>query len=242
MGTAVKYISPEIHFQLKEELYLKVRNFEKRIFTDDQVRKLPILENHHPLADEWKYRTKSLTRMTRFIHRISPESVLDIGCGNGWLIGQLSTILGSTKYTGIDVNKVELEQANRLFGNKLNQFLYLDPVEDLPPDSEHFDLIILNASVQYFQNLSSIISRCQSWLKEGGHIIINDSPFYENAEAAKAASDRSRKYYRSTGFEKMADFYFHHSFEELIDLGFKKYSSGVSFTSYAFPLFIYQKP
>ena len=45
-----------------------------------------------------------------------PENakILDVGCGNGWFSGQLAAI-ASAKVYALDLNRMELEQAARIF-------------------------------------------------------------------------------------------------------------------------------
>jgi ubiquinone/menaquinone biosynthesis C-methylase UbiE len=83
-----------------------------------------------------------------------------------------------------------------------------------------FDIVVFAASIQYFPSLSQIIGRTISILNPGGEIHILDSPFYPDSEIT-SAERRSDAYYRSTGFEEMTKFYFHHSLESIKRFDYK---------------------
>jgi ubiquinone/menaquinone biosynthesis C-methylase UbiE len=140
-------------------------------------------------------------------------NILEVGCGNGWLSAQLANIENSL-VTGIDINDEELEQAQRVFKNTGNlHFISGDLRENIVQDNI-FDIIIFAASLQYFPSVNEIINRALKQLTLQGEIHIIDTHFYTAAETA-AAKQRTENYFASVGFETMANFYFHHSINEL---------------------------
>ena len=48
-----------------EQTYLKIREQENRIYTDEELKKLPEIEYTHPLKVEWKLREKSMNRLIK---------------------------------------------------------------------------------------------------------------------------------------------------------------------------------
>jgi len=50
-----------------EELYIAVRQQEKRIYTDEQLQLLPDID--HIYYDEWKIRKRSSERLTAYLQR-----------------------------------------------------------------------------------------------------------------------------------------------------------------------------
>jgi 2-polyprenyl-3-methyl-5-hydroxy-6-metoxy-1,4-benzoquinol methylase len=195
-----------------EQQYLSLRRKEGRLYTDAELIKLPLLPQGHPLRKEWKLRGKSASRLVRHISvQQRPLSILEIGCGNGWLSNQLAQVEG-TLTTGVDINEEEVEQAKRVFTRPNLQFLYGDIRAGVI--DEVYDVIVFAASFQYFKNADKILKVCFNYLKDGGEVHIIDTQFYE-LEKCTEASKRSRNYFAQSGFPQMEEFYFHHSLNDL---------------------------
>lgn len=101
-------------------------------------------------------------------------NILDIGCGTGQLIGEISEKYNNYSYLGIDVANNMIEEAKKNnSGIKAN--FKVCPVEDFFTE-EKYDVIICTHSIPYFprkeEMLVKISGMCQ---KEGKVIIINSS-------------------------------------------------------------------
>lgn len=205
----LNFISPiDAEFEVA---YLKIRRIENRVYTDDEVKLLPASKKQ---TSEWKLRAKSADRFKRYLAEQHAESLLlEIGCGNGWFTNFCSNQV--KKAVGVDINSTELKQATKLFGKEKTQFYYWN-LFDKSPFVELFDLIVLNASVQYFEDFKSLVNRLKSLLKKGGEIHIIDSPFYKKTEIS-SAKERTQAYYAERGASNMAKQYFHHDIKEVAD-------------------------
>lgn len=198
-----------------EDLYIAVRQQEKRIYTDEQLQLLPDID--HIYYDEWKIRKRSSERLTAYLAKKRRFlKILEVGCGNGWLSAKLSNIPNS-RVTGLDINQLEIEQANRVFKKDNLEFIY-DSFNDNTFDSEKFDVIVFAASLQYFPSVINVLKQALTILRAGGEVHIIDTPFYTPDDAEKA-DERSHKYYAALGIPEMAEHYFHHSISEF--WGFK---------------------
>lgn len=198
-----------------EELYIAVRQQEKRIYTDEQLQLLPDVD--HVYYDEWKIRKRSSERLTEYLaSRDKSLKILEVGCGNGWLSAKLANIPG-TKVTGLDINQVEIDQANRVFKRDNLEFVY-DSFTESAFENEQFDTIVFAASLQYFSSVINVMKQALAMLKKGGEVHVIDTPFYKPDETGKA-TERSQQYYTSLGIPEMAEHYFHHSISEF--WGFK---------------------
>ena len=103
-----------------EEIYIASRQSENRIYTDEQVAQLPFISPHHIHYDEWQARKRSSDRLKNYLeNKNKPLSILEIGCGNGWLSAKLAALKNST-VTGIDINKTEVSQAREVFSGMTN--------------------------------------------------------------------------------------------------------------------------
>lgn len=202
-----------VHSQEKfEQQYISLRQKEGRVYSDGEVLQLPFLPKNNPLKKEWAIRRFSSKKLITYLtKKKKPLSILEVGCGNGWLSAKLASIKNATG-TGLDINELELAQAKRIF-SKLNlSFIHGDIRNDI--DEESYDIIVFAASFQYFLSVQEILNSCLSHLKKGGEIHITDTQFYTKEEAFKAKK-RSLNYFNEAGFPSMSNYYFHHELDEL---------------------------
>jgi len=204
--------SPEMF----EKVYLQVRKAERRLYTDDEVKNLPDIITGHPHSAEWEQRKESCERFIKYLdkkHR--PLAIFEIGCGNGWFSAQLAKNT-SWKVIGMDINKVELDQAARVFEKKPNLEFISGDIRSCQLMHNIFDVIVFASSVQYFSSIVEIMKDAFLFLKTGGEIHILDTPFYHSGEMDDARQ-RTKAYYTSLGFPESASYYFHHNMKNLED-------------------------
>jgi len=195
------------------ELYHAARGAEGRVLGDAIVANLPSSGARTPHADEWRVRGRSLERV---LHALTdaPRRVLEVGCGNGWFSARLAEA-GHT-VTGLDTGAAELAQAARVFAHLPITWVLGDPWSAALAE-KRYDLILFAASLQYFPDLRTLFARCREMLTSGGGILIVDSSFYPNDEAAHAARARSVAYYASIGGAEMGAYYHHHTRQALME-------------------------
>ncbi|MEQ8425346.1 MAG: methyltransferase domain-containing protein [Cyclobacteriaceae bacterium] len=204
-----------------EELYLKLRTKEGRLYPDEVVKLLPEISSTHMLNKEWRIRELSAKKLASYLKAqgtINPV-ILDVGCGNGWLTNYLSTRLPAV-HCGIDVNKTELEQAARLFGNSHKVFFVYGYISIAQLPKGEVDYILLTSSIQYFKNLNQVITNLLPSLTSKGEIHIMDSPIYKTSEVSNARN-RTRAYFEGQGFGEMNNWYHHHTWADLESFNFK---------------------
>jgi SAM-dependent methyltransferase len=195
------------------DLYLRVREKEGRLYPDDVATRLPDISTDHPLRIEWRARADSLRRLLRYCGRLpQPVSILELGCGNGWLSSRIGSLPG-VRVWGLDRTGIELTQATRLFKADNIAFLSAD-IFSSPFLLESFDIIILASVIQYFPDLPALLRSLSSLLTPRGEIHLLDSPLYTEAQIAFARA-RTHDHYSALGFPEMADHYFHHTVSSL---------------------------
>lgn len=199
---------------LFEKKYIQVRALESRLYTDEELVHLPDIGPTHPRCREWQLRKQSARRLVRYFSRRKTSlDILEIGCGNGWLTHQLADIPGAT-VIGVDINFTELQQAARVFSNDPNlRFIHGDIRSGLLEDLR-FDYILFAATLEHFPSAKKILHLCLPHLKRGGEIHLIDTPFCK-PEEVKLEERRTLAYYTSFGYPEMADYYFHHTFDDL---------------------------
>ena len=198
---------------MKPDLYLRVREKEGRLYSDDIVRNLPSIPASHPTAGEWKARSASASRLSRYLARFPGQRrILDLGCGNGWLANLLSA--SGRSVVGLDQNRYELMQAARVFSSSTDLLFVESDIFSAPFEKEVFDFVIIASSLQYFSQVAVLLETLGHYLKPEAEIHIIDSPLYRD-DQVESAIKRSREYYAGLGFPEMADFYFHHALSTL---------------------------
>jgi len=113
--------------------------------------------------------------MRHFAFAKKALSILEVGCGNGWLSHHLASIPGH-RVLGLDRDLQVLQQAARVFRHQSNlKFMcgdfYSGIIQGLT-----FDAIIFAASIQYFPSLETVLTAALLQLKEEGEIHILDTP------------------------------------------------------------------
>lgn len=191
------------------DLYLCVREREGRLYPDDVVSRLPEFRGDTQLTAEWRIRANSISQLTQYLaRRERPLTILELGCGNGWLSSQLSRI-PETRVWGLDRFSSELIQARRVFRHPNMAFLTAD-IFTPPFSSKTFDVVVLASVIQYFPDLAQLIKSLQQLIDHEGEIHIIDSPIYRQEEIPHAR-ERTEAYYTGLGFPEMAGYYYHHS-------------------------------
>jgi 2-polyprenyl-3-methyl-5-hydroxy-6-metoxy-1,4-benzoquinol methylase len=191
-----------------EKIYLSIRAKEERIYTDEQLHGLPKIEHTHIYNHEWKIRKESADRLLNYLQKKEKAlTILEIGCGNGWLSAKLAQLKGS-HVIGIDINSYEIDQAGRVF-NYANLHFETVGIEFLENTASKFDIIVFAASIQYFPSLKEIVRCAKEKLTRGGEIHILDTNFYQ-PNTVKVAIQNSVNYFQNRGYPEMNAHYFHH--------------------------------
>lgn len=99
-----------------------------------------------------------------FIKNIKPgDSVLDIGCGNGFLDYQIINRVKVGKLTGIDISKESIQFAKEHYKSPNLQFIQGNALKKFPDGK--FDVIILSNVIEHIEErvgfLKDIISKIQ---------------------------------------------------------------------------------
>jgi len=214
-----------------EEIYLLLREKENRLYSENLIKNLPEIPKDHPLQSEWLVRKTSLDLLVGYlVGQNAAKRILEVGCGNGWLSNRLAQKLPA-EICGVDVNEFELKQAAAVFAGQNLSFVYASAWNLVFPPAA-FDVIILASSVQYFPDLTNLLEKLLEFNTLDGEIHILDSPFYRSVQQSEAAQRRSRDHFNALGFPQMADHYFHHTFNSLINFNFSLLYNPTSLSAY----------
>ncbi len=154
-----------------------------RRYTDAEVAGLPYIDREHPQSPAWALRQASCRRLVRYLCEVKvAASILEVGCGNGWLSHQLSSVPAS-RVVGLDLNFIELQQAARVFRKPNLKFIYGDFYSDIL-EGLSFDIIVFAAMIQHYAPLDRMVREALPYLRPRGEIHILDSRLYEPDLAA----------------------------------------------------------
>ncbi|OGE34553.1 hypothetical protein A3C32_04385 [Candidatus Daviesbacteria bacterium RIFCSPHIGHO2_02_FULL_41_14] len=96
-----------------------------------------------------------------------PKKILDIGCGDGFYLYLLSSVIPSAEIIGIDPDPKALKSAKRnLLGDKIE--LKKGSIYKLPFKDESFDLIIVSEVLEHLENDAKGISEVYRILRPSG--------------------------------------------------------------------------
>jgi ubiquinone/menaquinone biosynthesis C-methylase UbiE len=216
LSTPLNYIEnipTEIADNDFEALYLAVRKYEGRVYTNEEVSQLPDISTSHKYNNEWQLRKRSAGRLMAYLaKKDTPLKILEIGCGNGWLSAKLTEIPGA-QVTGLDINLTEINQARRVFNKEGLRFVN-GTIDGDKLQNERFDVIVFAAVLPYFSSVAGTLQMALDKLYSRGEVHIIDTNFY-TADNVTNAIQRCRDYYNAMELPSMAGRYFHHQLKEL---------------------------
>jgi SAM-dependent methyltransferase len=192
--------------------YLRAREREGRLLPDAVVAVLPDVARGHPLEREWRQRADSADRLLTYLRRRRPSTIVELGCGNGWLANRMASVAGAV-VVGMDLNAVELGQARRVFGGRPNLRFAAGDISDGALPVERPDLVIMASVIQYLPAPADLVAALLHVVAPGGEVHVLDSPIYRPADVA-AARQRTGQHYARLGVEEMAERYHHHAWDE----------------------------
>lgn len=137
----------------------------------------------------------------RYIGENRYHSILDVGCGNGYLLIKLSSKTKSV--IGIDNSRKLLSVASHNITGLSNvTAVYGDISQKLPFNSASFDVIIANMVLQYLPSLERISSESARVLKKNGvFIVVMDHPCHAlYLRAQELAGSKNDKFLTSASY------------------------------------------
>jgi trans-aconitate methyltransferase len=107
-------------------------------------------------------------------------SFLDLGCGNGWVVRNVTKNSLCSRAVGIDGAKQMIAKAESSGGDA--KYILAD-INSFNSD-EKYDLIHSMEVLYYLKDPSIIVQKIsESWLNEGGRLIVGIDLYYENADS-----------------------------------------------------------
>jgi len=138
------------------------------------------------------------------VKTLSPSSIIDIGCGEGWLVNALAN--DNKNVLGIDAIPAFIKYAKK---HRKGRYKVL-PYEELAstPLDENFDLAICNFSLLGKESVELVINQLPTILKsKGGLLVQTPHPCFSNANYTDGWCTGSWQGF-NTAFKDPAPWYF----------------------------------
>jgi len=159
-------------------------------------------------AWQWQIRARTFRFMEKHLFPKIEKShpggcdILDIGAGNGWLSYRLAKRGHRPVAVDLLANDTDGLGAARHYFDAVRPFLrFRAEMDSLPFMPAQFDVVIFNASLHYSVDYRRTLQEALRCLRQGGHMIVADSPFYWNEESGqKMLQEKRAAFDRKYGF------------------------------------------
>jgi ubiquinone/menaquinone biosynthesis C-methylase UbiE len=102
-------------------------------------------------------------------------SMLDIGCGTGWALGQAAKLNGDNgTFCGVDLSEKMIEKANENFKGRENFHFIKANAEEIPFEDNRFDIIICTNSFHHYLHPDKALKEMHRLTKPQGKVYILD--------------------------------------------------------------------
>lgn len=181
--------------------YARHRADEGRGYRGEQLLALPYLRSG-PHARQWKIRARTFDALvSRLVQPMAEQlgrrlDVLDLGAGNGWLSYRLA--LDGHHSFALDIRADDVDglgAAGAFRQRAATMKCIVAPFDDVALPSASVDLAVFNASVHYATDLGTVLREVSRVVRDGGRIVIMDSPFYDReADGAAMVAEKRRRF------------------------------------------------
>lgn len=105
------------------------------------------------------------------------SSVLDVGCGTGFTLLELSAFVKKGKLRGIDLSTAMIRQAKKKLSGIMNAAVVQAEVEKIPFPNNSFDYVISTEAFHHFPHPQKALEEMKLVVRKSGIIIIADISF-----------------------------------------------------------------
>lgn len=173
-------------------------NFSKNVNTYDKYAKI-----------QKKMATKLVNMIT-----VKPLTILEIGSGTGYLTSLLLERFPKSKIDIIDISKEMLSYSKEIFTSKIRNYIEADAEHYSP--IENYDLIISNATFQWFNNTPKALNHYKNYLNIDGQILVATFAKDTYRELNNSFNQYDRNYNVSQSFINKEDILGFNLYEERI--------------------------
>jgi ubiquinone/menaquinone biosynthesis C-methylase UbiE len=103
------------------------------------------------------------------------EYVLDVGCGTGWAVFQLRSMLTVGRACGIDLSPAMIARARARATGVANVEFQVGDAENIPYDDARFDAVMCSSSFHHYPHPVCVLREFRRVLKPGGRAYLLDT-------------------------------------------------------------------
>lgn len=194
-----------IYYILEEPFQTDCRTFLNNYYKNNSNRS--IINNYPALPyitgykenPEWNFRAQSLQIIKNYIGRHNPKTILEIGPWNGWMTHHIANTCDT--YVTADFFDDDRDGLGTYKHYPDPQWIPVHcDVEKLDFFSIHFDLIIYNHCLQFFENWEDAFVQAKTLLEPMGHIYVLGMNVYNNPETKQTqVAEYKANYFQRTG-------------------------------------------
>lgn len=185
---------------------------------DGYLRGLPYRDSTRRRSEEWRVKAASMDALLGTLGSSGPLTVLDLGCGIGWLSHHLAA-------AGHDVYAVDILRDDVLGLGAAGRYARMGPpfervwgeLDHPPFRAATMDVVVCNASLHYAQDPARVLRHVARILKPRGRFVLMNSPVYRDADSANRALSGFREHLRRLGAsEDVCEAYHHFQREQIL--------------------------
>ena len=130
-------------------------------------------------VEDFNASTEAIARRARILDALSlspGNRVLDVGCGPGHQVSELSTVVGDAgRIEGVDAAESAVEIARRRCCELRNVEFQVAEATSLPFDANTFDAVMSSQVFEYLDDVRGALAEIRRVLKTGGRVLIHDT-------------------------------------------------------------------
>lgn len=161
---------------------------------------LPFEDRTQRNSWQWMIRARTYKYLVRQIiptidaHRAHPLTVLDLGAGNCWLSYRLASEGHRPIAVDLQTNAFDGLGAAVHYRHSLPALFprFQAELDSLPFADDQFDCAIFNASFHYSEDYDRTLAEAIRCVRDGGSIVIADSPTYSTEESGRQMVEERR--------------------------------------------------
>lgn len=137
----------------------------------------PLLREYSRIAarydTRWRFYVEASVRETlRRLHAAPGDRILDVGCGTGMLLAELSLAVPGAKLAGVDLSGEMLEVARHRVGPDTD--LRQARAEALPFDDAGFDVVVSTSVFHFIRQPVAALREMRRVLAPAGKLVMTD--------------------------------------------------------------------
>jgi len=112
---------------------------------------------------------EQINKIIQYIPKQDNVHILDIGCGNGKMLGYLQKKAGAFIH-GFDYSEKAIETAKKLYQN--NSEFREGIIGEIEYEAEQFDVIISMDTMYFAKDMTSFVAQIKRWMKPKGVLFV----------------------------------------------------------------------